>query len=57
MNCYYDRKDFMVGHVFSEYYKYYISMPHLRGVWEEKKSFLLILTNWEIILIACEVLE
>ena len=57
MNCYYDRKDFMVGHVFSEYYKYYISMSHLRGVWEEKKSFLLILTNWEIILIACEVLE
>ena len=40
MNCYYDRKDFMVGHVFFEYYKYYISMPHLRGVWEEKKKVL-----------------
>ena len=23
MNCYYDRKDFMAGHVLSEYYKYY----------------------------------
>ena len=23
MNFYYDRKDFMVGHVLSEYYKYY----------------------------------
>ena len=22
MNCYYDGNDFMVGHVFSEYYKY-----------------------------------
>ena len=25
MNCYYDRKDFMAGHVLSEYYKYYQS--------------------------------
>ena len=23
MNGYYDRNDFMAGHVFSEYYKYY----------------------------------
>ena len=22
MNCYYDKKDFMAGHVLSEYYKY-----------------------------------
>ena len=22
MNCYYDRNDFMAGHVISEYYKY-----------------------------------
>ena len=37
MKCYYDRKDFMAGHVLSEYYKY--CQGHtFKGVSKRKKA-------------------
>ena len=51
MNCYYDRKDFMAGHVLSEYYKYYQcntcnGYEKRKKKKKKKKKLLLILTCW-----------
>ena len=49
MNFYYDRNDFMVGHVFSEYYKYYqgnTCKGYEKREREREKKLLLILTCW-----------
>ena len=49
MNYYYDRNDFMVGHVFSEYYKYYqgnTCKGYEKREREREKKLLLILTCW-----------
>ena len=46
MNGYYDRNDFMAGHVFSEYYKYYQGNTCKECEKRKKKRLLLILTCW-----------
>ena len=44
MNCYYDRKDFMAGHVLFKNYKY--CQDHTcKGCEKSRKKFLLILTS------------
>ena len=50
MNCYYDRKNFMAGHVLFEYIKYYQGNTckecEKRKKKKKKKRLLLILTCW-----------
>ena len=46
MNCYYDRKNFMAGHVLFEYIKYYRGNTCKECEKRKKKRLLLILTCW-----------